>query len=380
MNVQRLQSRMRRAIVLGGSIAGLLAARVLAEHADEVVIIERDDIGQINDRLRYGVPQGNQFHVLRHLGRLQLERWFPGIGKAAIAGGAQLSELRGANNRFYNGKPVPRSPGPAAHAILATRPYLEALIRKNTFAEPVVNSTPGRAQGLIFSGNRVVGVRYRPIHSNSSDVITGDLVVDATGRSSRIAGWLVSEGWEAAPLRRKAININYASLMFKREEQVSAVKYVASNIEVPGQAYRGFAVMAVEGGRWLMVHIESGLDHVIDMNEYVNRTRVHPPVFADITTRAIPMGEIVKYHLADSRRRDYCQVRRFPSGLVIAGDAVASFNPFHGQGMTCAALHASALSAYLRSNPSLTEPAVNYFEQVQHITDVSWQTSSFANS
>jgi hypothetical protein len=46
--------------------------------------------------------------------------------------------------------------------------------------------------------------------------------------------------------------------------------------------------------------------------------------------------------------------------------------------MTCAALHASALSAYLRSNPSMTQPAAGYFKRVQHITDTSWQTSTFA--
>ena len=104
-----------------------------------------------------------------------------------------------------------------------------------------------------------------------------------------------------------------------------------------------------------------------------------PPVFAEIAERARPVGEVVTYRQADSRRREFHALDRFPAGLVAAGDAVASFNPVYGQGISSATLHASCLSSYLRSGPDLDRPAMAYFDLVRVVVDAAWQTSTFAD-
>jgi 2-polyprenyl-6-methoxyphenol hydroxylase-like FAD-dependent oxidoreductase len=98
-----------------------------------------------------------------------------------------------------------------------------------------------------------------------------------------------------------------------------------------------------------------------------------------VATNAEPAGDVATYHQADSRRRDFHRLRRFPARLVAAGDAVASFNPVYGQGMTSAMLHASCLSKYLRGNPRLDRPARSYFADVKVVVDAAWQISTMAD-
>jgi len=107
--------------------------------------------------------------------------------------------------------------------------------------------------------------------------------------------------------------------------------------------------------------------------------RDFPAEFGQVATTAERVGEVITYHQADSRRRDFHRLRRFPARLVAAGDAVASFNPVYGQGMTSAMLHASCLSEYLRGEPDLAKPASSYFADVKVIVDAAWQVSTTAD-
>jgi 2-polyprenyl-6-methoxyphenol hydroxylase-like FAD-dependent oxidoreductase len=104
-----------------------------------------------------------------------------------------------------------------------------------------------------------------------------------------------------------------------------------------------------------------------------------PSEFGDVATTAEQVGDVITYHQADSRRRDFHRLTRFPARLVAVGDAVASFNPVYGQGMTSATLHASALSEYLRDEPDLAKPAMSYFRDVKVVVDAAWQVSTMAD-
>jgi hypothetical protein len=85
---------------------------------------------------------------------------------------------------------------------------------------------------------------------------------------------------------------------------------------------------------------------------------------------------MVTYHQAESRRRHFTEVRRFPARLVRVGDAVASFNPIYGQGISSAALHASCLAAYLGGGPDLDTVAREFFRLQQVVVDAAWAVSA----
>lgn len=377
---------MRRAIVLGASMAGLMAARVLSDHAEEVLVIERDTSGE-SPSPRPGVPQGSQVHALLPAGHAQLDRWFPGFTAHALATGAvdpPPDEIR----NYVNGALRPQAPqGSIGQSLVSTRPFLEYHVRRRTLEIANIRLVHGRADGIEFSGDRVSAVRYQPTGDGQPAdapllVETADLVVDATGRSSRLSDWLGAAGWPQPPMRRMPIKLNYASALFRRDPAVSDVGIsIAQNLPGGGQAPRQGGILAVEGDRWLVLVAGYGDDRPSrDLEDFRKRCRADfPPDFGQIADKGELLGEVMTYHQADSRRRDYDQLERFPAGLIVAGDAVASFNPVYGQGMTSATLHASCLSAYLRSDPSLDEPAREYFEQVRVVVDAAWQVSTFAD-
>lgn len=376
---------MRRAVVLGGSMAGLLAARVLSDHADEVVIIERDG-SEVGDEVRPGVPQGSQVHALLPAGQVQLERWFPGFTEEAVAAGAVLPRpervqlhLNGARRHL----PPPTGNPP----LVTTRPFLEAMVRRRTMALDNIRFVHGRAEGLVFDGDRVVAARYLPMtgpDTPNAEPITeaADLVVDAMGRSSRLGDWLSENGWQRPPMRRMPIKLNYATALFARDEQVSDVDVVVSQTNAGnGRVARIGGINAVEGNRWIMLVAGYADDRPSrDTADFIARCRNDfPDAFGAIADKGRMIGDVVTYHQADSRRRDFHELERLPAGLVVAGDAVASFNPVYGQGMTSATLHASGLSSYLRTNPDLQLPAREYFEKVRIVADAAWQVSTTAD-
>jgi 2-polyprenyl-6-methoxyphenol hydroxylase-like FAD-dependent oxidoreductase len=375
----------RRAVVLGASMAGLMAARVLSDHAEQVIVIERDD-SDADAGARPGVPQGTQVHALLAAGAVQLERWFPGFNAEAVAAGAVVPPSDGSRAQFFMNGALRVAPPIQQDwpVLISTRPFLEALVRRRTLAIENIRLVTGRADGLVFDGDRVTGARYVP--ADSPDVVTeeADLVVDATGRSSRLGDWLEDNGWQRPPMRRMPIKLNYATAMFEYDEQISDVwSAVSQSSHDPdtGRLARIGGFLRVEGNRWIVLVSGYGDDRPTrDVQDYVTRCRKDfPEVFGDIAERATMVSDVVTYHQADSRRRDFHELDRFPAGLIAAGDAIASFNPVYGQGMTSATLHASCLSQYLRSQPSLREPAMAYFGLARVVVDVAWQVSTFAD-
>ncbi|MEV1072959.1 FAD-dependent oxidoreductase [Micromonospora parva] len=375
---------MRRAVVLGGSIAGLLAARVLSDHAEEVLIVERDP-SDVDAGPRPGVPQGSQVHALLPAGQVQLERWFPGIADEALALGAPPPPRDpGTAKVFVNGvlglPPAATGTGPA---LITTRPFLEALVRRRTLAVDNIRMVYGRAEGVLFDERRVTGARYVPEGGTEPVVEAADLVVDAMGRSSRLSDWLAEHGWPRPPLQRMPIKLNYATALFKRDEKVSdAWVAVFHTMAGRGRTARIGGINSVEGDRWIMLVAGYDGDRPSrDAADFTARCREHyPQMFGDIAEHGEMLGGVVTYHQADSRRRDFHKLDRLPAGLVAAGDAVASFNPVYGQGMTSATLHASCLSRYLRSGPKPhDEPARAYFDQVRVVVDAAWQISTTAD-
>jgi len=181
----------KHAIVLGGSTAGLLAARVLSDHFERVSLVERDALPALAEQ-RPGVPQGRHTHGLLASGRNVLEGLFPGISEALLKAGAVTGDIVRDSRWFFEGACLSRPPS-GLNGLLMTRPLLEAAVRERVLANPkVVRRDELAVEELVVDrkSGRVTGVRA------SGETLLGDLVVDATGRRSRSPQWLEELGYK----------------------------------------------------------------------------------------------------------------------------------------------------------------------------------------
>lgn len=363
------------ACVLGGSIAGLLAATVLSGSAREVVIVERDDVSAVGTRP--GTPQDQQVHALLPAGRFWIERWLPGFTRHALDLGA-VPITPGQTLYALDGYPMKDGWDDRHGQLGATRPFLEARVRERVLALPNVRVLRARATGLEFTGGAVSGVRYD--RDGVSGRLDAGFAVDAMGRSSRLPEWLAEAGFDRPVQERLKAPINYATALFERKTPVAdLVTATALTIYSEGPGDTGVALAAasaVEDDQWLVLLM--GYDEVRPgrtIGEFRAICAELTGVFGEATSGPLTR-DIVTYHQRESRRRDYGGLSSFPARLVGVGDAVASFNPMYGQGMSSAALQAACLASYLADDPDLTTPAAEFFALQRVVVDAAWSVSA----
>jgi 2-polyprenyl-6-methoxyphenol hydroxylase-like FAD-dependent oxidoreductase len=360
--------------VLGGSIAGLLAARVLADHARTVLIIERDQVNT-EGRPRAGVPQDRQGHGLLPGGLAQIERWLPGLTREAQElGGVLVGPDQQAV--YLDGRQQVRSGD--AQILMGSRPFLESRIRSRVLALPNVSSLSAQVTGVEYRDDAVSAVRY--VADGVESVTSAEFVVDAMGRASKLSEWVEQAGYDRPRLQRIRTGISYGTALFERSGKPGDLDVACALGQFsPASSPDGLAVGAVnaiEGGQWLVMLMAYGDNKPSRSIETFRSTcATLPPVFAEAAGGAVTR-EILTYHQADSRRRDFGGLSRFPARLVSVGDAVASFNPVYGQGISSAALHASCLSEYLAGGPALDLPAAGFFALQKVVADAAWTVSA----
>lgn len=377
-------------VVMGGSLSGLLAARALASHAEEVVIVERDTLAD-EAQPRRGVPQGRHIHALHARGLAAMEAMLPGLGDDLVASGAERGDVGVDVHWYVDGlrRPLVRT---ATTGISCSRPLLEHHVRRKVIAWPNVSVRHANITGLSHSEGRVDGVLVadRPDADADADPGSGeaggvdrlaaDLVVDATGRSTRVPTWLAELGYGAPPERQIRMDLGYGSRYFRREpgERLDGAAVALSLTSPKSTRARGALVAAIEGDRWLMM--VGGYHHdrpTADPEDFTARALDDPAVvFGKLVQRAEPLSEVLTYRYPASLRRDYSKLDRFPAGLVPVGDAVASFNPVYGQGMTCAALYAEELGTWLAGRPNLDEPASAYIRRAEKVANSPWDVAA----
>jgi 2-polyprenyl-6-methoxyphenol hydroxylase-like FAD-dependent oxidoreductase len=179
------QTVRNRAIVIGGSIAGLAAARVLPDHFREVILVERDRFGAVGE-LRRGVPQGRHTHGLLAGGLRVLEGFFPGLFKEAQrAGGLGVDLTRDAYWCFEGGEY--RRFASDLEGLLISRPLLEGIIRERVHRIPNVHFWDGCQVEDHSDHRRITGLRI--YSEKAARPVEADLVIDATGRGSNSPIW-----------------------------------------------------------------------------------------------------------------------------------------------------------------------------------------------
>ena len=334
-----------RAVVIGGSIGGLLAARVLADAYEEVVVVDRDHFGPYG-QYRKGVQQARHAHGLLAGGLRAIEELLPGITDELVARGAVAGDLQGNVTWVNEGHSLTNTPT-GLQGLLTSRLLLEDQVRARVTAIPGVQvreRTDALGVRLDASG-RVAGVRLarrdRDETEPEEEQLDADLVVDASGRGSRAPVWLQNLGYGSPRIDEITMGLTYTTREFERADDDRHSVIIAATASTP----RAGVALAQPDGRWV-VTLGGYLGDAAptDVEGFRAFAATLPTShLAERIAHLRPVGEArtFKYHASAWRRYD--KMPRLPEGFVVFGDAVCSFNPIYGQGMTVAAREALAL-------------------------------------
>ncbi|WP_426564798.1 FAD-dependent oxidoreductase [Angustibacter sp. McL0619] len=354
------------AVVVGASVAGMLAARALADHVQDVLVLEREVLDDSAEP-RGHVPQGRHLHLLLAAGLDRLCEWFPGIDAELAAAGAVRVDGTGAWV-FQAG--AYRARGDWGASVLSmTRPLLEQTIRRRLRALPNVRIEDGvKGERVHRDGRRVVGVEV------DGQVRAADLVVDCSGRSSRIAHELEASGVLSPPVSLVSIDCAYASTLLARAPDDLDGGFLVCG-PTPPTSFRIGAVLPVEGGRWqvTLAGVHGEVPPTDDEGFLAFARSLLSPAVAQLVERCERVAPIEHYRFPASRRRHYEKVPALLPGLVVLGDAACSFDPVYGQGMSCAALQAAALGDLLATVPAGSPDLPRRFHRrAATILDAPW--------
>jgi 2-polyprenyl-6-methoxyphenol hydroxylase-like FAD-dependent oxidoreductase len=366
-----------RAVVLGGGMAGLLAARVLADSYAEVVVVDRDELNGVRGPRR-GVPHGRHAHALLARGQNILEELFPRLQAELIGAGIPAGDLAGNIRWYFNGKRL----APAESGLLsvsATRPVLEAHVRARVAALSNVEFRERHTiRGLIATPDRarIVGVRVvREEECGDEEILDADLVVDATGRGSRTPAWLEEFGYARPVEERVKVDLAYTTRHFKLNSDPYGTDLSINPVASPANPRGAFFPKLDDGSSQLSLTGLLGDHPPTDPEGFLAFVKtLDAPEIYEAVRDAEPLDDAVTFRFPASVRRRYERLRQVPDGLLVIGDGVCSFNPVYGQGMTAAAVEADALRKLLERG---VEPDPSqFFRRISPLINAPWDIAA----
>lgn len=369
-----------QAVVIGGSIAGLAAAQVLAGHFIKVIVLDRDLLPEAPE-YRRGAPQAQHAHTLLPRGQSLLAQIFPGVIEDLLKQGAVAIDSSHETAFFKDGEW--HTPRPATQTISSSRPLLEHLLYRVVRANPSVEIWSGMEATNLVADSRDrkvsgVQVRSRTSTHKAGRFVPASLVIDASGRSSRAAHWLVDLGYPAPAATTVDVSSGYASRIYGRPETPEGTwKSLYVRPSAPNTR-RGGVILHLEDERW---HVSlfgmEGDFPPTDEDGFLDFARsLGTPLFYEAIREAEPLSGVSGFRRTASRLYRYEMLPVYLEGFLVSGDAILAPNPVYAAGITGALQASKTLAASLERISSqehglgLTGLAADYYRHLSK--DLSW--------
>jgi len=370
---------MSLALIAGGSVAGLTAAKVLADKYDQVIVLEADERPE-NIGARKGVPQGRHTHGLLKGGSDALTEIFPTIPAQLREKGAPSADFCQEVRWYLNKRWMLDFKGDLP-IHFQTRPLLEQCIRDNIDAvDNITIRYRSRFQDFLFDqdAKKITGIRFNNTEGQIEE-ITADLVVDAMGRGTPFPRWLEKNGFGKVPLSETKVDLGYASCLLKLRNDpdrrwTSLLIYPTGPDEI-----KGCTLVRVENDTWLLTLAGYHNDHPpADREGFLEFAKNLPrPEVAAAIDGAEFLTDISLHKFPASIRRHYDRLPELPDGIIPVGDSNVSLNPLFGQGMTVAFMALRDLAHILpsidiKNTAEVRRARAEFFKRLNEIFKTPW--------
>lgn len=368
-----------RAVVLGGSIAGMCAAGVVAPYFNEVIVLERDIVPD-DAQHRRGIPQSKHPHFLLNSGRRAMDAIFPGFEDALIDAGALHMMPSQAAAHCEGAGWIPRGESTMS-MVYASRLLIERTLRDKLAEVPNVRCEEGvSVVGLETVGGgtaqgRVTGVWVTGgEEGRAKRLIEADLIVDSLGRGSGVAGWLEKAGWDEVPTQSLDAGVTYSSRWYQKPADLPDSWWWAQMSVMPTAETKPHPVehdylcqiFPIEDDRVLVTMGSWGHPMPREEDDFIAATlKVRAPAFGRAVAMCEPISDVFVTKSTGNRRRRYDQLNNPPAGLVVVGDSICGFNPFYAQGMSSAGKSALLLGEQLAGATQLDQAFTEGFFAAQ---------------
>lgn len=367
----------KQALVIGGSMAGLLTARILSDYFEQVTILERDPVHN-HPESRKGQPHTRHLHGILANGMAIFTKYFPDLRDEMSTYDILLGDM-GENMNWYTHGGYRLRVKLGLESATLSRPLLEHLIRKRVLALPNVDLQDNCAVKNLLAtddNKRVIGVTAEQRNQEKQTVtLNANLIVDCAGRGSRAPQWLEALGYGAVPESEVKVDVGYATRLYRRDpDDPLGGKWTFVTPDAVTEMH--FAGMfPIEDGRWILTMGGFGGDYCPATEEgFLEFARnLSAPDIYNTISQAEPLSDIISHKMRSSLRRHYEKMKRFPAGYLVLGDSICSFNPTYGQGMTAAAMQVQALDDLLAKRPLSADLAPSFFKRASKVVDNPWQ-------
>lgn len=373
------------AVVIGGGIAGLLAAHALVGRFERVTIVERDRYppGSSSPALRRGIPQSRCVHLLMAAGAVAFDELVPRWRKQLFSCGVRPFDACADGVIHFSAGRLPRTPS-GITTYACSRALIENLLRSGFAANRGVCLLEGqKVLGLLGSslGERVMGVRTTARPGVGETTLSADLVVDASGAGSTLCRWLDElQSHVGSEVKKTVIKSSkrYVSRWFHLKPEDAPDWHCLSVAPRLSAELRSTLVLRAEEDRWCVVlgapasgQLPSDHPAFLDFTDELGGGELRR-----FLARATPVSPIHLYGLCSSRMMHYDRVTDWPAGLVALGDAVCVLDPYFGLGMTLAARAAVLLRRYLDHERGSIISGLEFQRKLASLNAQAWRQTT----